>query len=89
MIRYAVLFIALLIFVSLAFALVLAALTMLAMACVVGIPLFLTTKRWMRRKGLAPSGLNPVDRLKTMYLDGKIDLFEFERRVAHLIATER
>ena len=83
MIRFVVLAVALLIFLTMAFFLLLGALILVAMACLVGIPLWLMSKRWMRRQGIAGPGQHPIDRLRNLYVEDKIDLFEFERRVAH------
>jgi len=32
---------------------------------------------------------SPLERLQNLYIEGKIDLFEFERRVEHLLALEK
>jgi hypothetical protein len=89
MIRYVVLFAAFVFLVSMAFALLVLTLVLLAMACVVGIPLYLMGRRFASRHGISTPSVNPMERLRTLYVDGKIDLMEFERRVARLIAVER
>jgi hypothetical protein len=89
MIRFVVLFVAFLLLVSMAFALLVSALVLLAMACVVGIPLYLMSKRLMHRHGISRPSISPMERLRNLYVEGKIDLMEFERRVAHLISVER
>ena len=89
MIRYAVLLIAFVMLVALAFFLLVFALMLLALACLVGIPLYLMSKRWMKRSGIGRPAQNPIDRLRNLYVEGKIDLFEFEQRVAHLISADR
>jgi hypothetical protein len=88
MVRYALLAIALLIFVMVAITLIVTALIFLTLACVVGVPLWLMSRTWLRRHGLMASAYHPMDRLKNLYVEGKIDLFEFERRVASLISVE-
>ncbi len=88
MIRFAVLFIAFVFLVSVAFALIISALVLLTLACAVGIPLYLMSRRWMKRQGLSRPAQHPIDRLRNLYVEGKIDLFEFEQRVAHLISAE-
>jgi hypothetical protein len=88
MMRYLVLSIALLMFLMVAVTLIVTALLMLALACIVGIPLWLMAKPRLQRMGIAAPRLNPMDRLRNLYVEGKIDLFEFERRVARLLALE-
>lgn len=72
-----------------ALALLAAAVVFLVMACIVGIPLWFAVRRWMSRGGIVAPVQNRVERLRNLYVDGKIDLFEFERRVAQLMAAER
>jgi hypothetical protein len=88
MLRFVVLSLALLMFVLVAVTLIVSALLMLALACIVGIPLWLMAKPRLKRMGVVAPRLNPMDRLKNLYVEGKIDLFEFERRVAKLLALE-
>jgi hypothetical protein len=88
MMRYVVLSIALLMFLMVAVTLIVTALLMLALACAVGIPLWLMAKPRLERMGIVAPRLNPMERLKSLYVEGKIDLFEFERRVARLLALE-
>jgi hypothetical protein len=89
MIRYVLMGVAFLICAMIALALLAAALVFLVMACLVGIPLWLSVKGWMKRRGIAAPVQSRIERLKNLYLDGKIDLFEFERRVEQLISIER
>lgn len=88
MVRFLLLAVALLMFAMVALTLIISALIFVALACAVGIPLYLLSRSWLAQRGVTP-GLHPMDRLKSLYVEGKIDLFEFERRVAHLIAVER
>jgi hypothetical protein len=88
MLRFALLAIALLIFISVAVALIVTAVICLVLACAVGIPLYLMSKPFLQRHGIAKAKMSPMDRLKTLYVEGKIDLFEFERRIARLISVE-
>jgi hypothetical protein len=92
MFQFALLVLAFLIVIGIAVAVValLAALLMLAaIAAAIGIPTFFLARHWSRQHRLRGAAVHPLDRLKTLYVEGKIDLFEFERRVAHLIAVER
>lgn len=88
MIRFILLSIAFLICVTLAVALIMTALVILTMACVVGVPLYILGRRHFSGMGLRGNTQRPIERLQQLYAEGKIDLFEFERRVAHLIALE-
>lgn len=73
-----------------------AVLTFLAFACAVGIPLYVLARlarpRLQRfgsfQSSVAGNSQAALERLKMLYVEGKIDLFEFERRAAHLISTE-
>jgi hypothetical protein len=89
MIRFVILAMALLMFVTVSVALLLAFLMVVGLAFAVGVPLWLMTTRWMRQRGMAGPIQNPIERLQNLYVEGKIDLFEFERRVAKYIAVER
>jgi hypothetical protein len=53
----------------------------------VGIPAYLVFQ-WWRRSHMPALTQKPLERLQNLYVEGKIDLFEFERRVATLIAVE-
>lgn len=88
MVRYFVLAFALVLFMMLAVTLIVTALICVALACAVGIPLYLMSKPWLERHGVQSKRLHPIDRLKNLYVEGKIDLFEFERRVARLISID-
>ena len=72
-------------------ALLISALVFAAIAFAVGYPLWhFLFKPWAQGQRVAVSRhLNPMERLQRLYIEGKIDLFEFERRVARLIAVER
>lgn len=61
---------------------------LLVLACAIGLPFYILAKRWMSRQGLLRPAQQPLDRLKTLYVEGKIDLFEFERRAAALLHVE-
>jgi purine-cytosine permease-like protein len=68
--------------------LILSLLFMLAMACAIGIPIYLIARHYMGGRNSVSSGPSPMERLKNLYIEGKIDLFEYEQRVAKLIAIE-
>jgi hypothetical protein len=87
--RYVAMAIGMMVFLFVAFTLIVSALIFLALACVVGVPLYLAGKRLMRRYGLSGPHSGPIDRLKNLYVEGKIDLFEFENRIGHLVSRER
>lgn len=53
----------------------------------VGIPAYLVFQ-WWRRSQMPALTQKPMERLQNLYVEGKIDLFEFERRVANLIAVD-
>ncbi|HEX6510297.1 MAG TPA: hypothetical protein VF221_21925 [Chloroflexota bacterium] len=88
MIRFILLSVAFLVFLAVAVTLIISALLILTMACVVGIPLYLMGRHHFRHMGFKQTTQRPIERLQQLYAEGKIDLFEFERRVAHLIALE-
>ncbi len=88
MLRFLILSILLVTFLSIAVTLVISAVAVLALACAVGIPLWLISRPHLQRYGLAGNPQTALERLKTLYVEGKIDLFEFERRAARLISTE-
>lgn len=88
MFQFLVMLIALSIFVVIVAALIFWAFVMLAMACAIGIPLWFLGRHLMRHQ-LAPRAQSPIERLQNLYVDGRIDLFEFERRVARLVAYDR
>jgi uncharacterized membrane protein len=87
MLRYALAAIALFMFVIMAITLILSVLVIAAMALAVGVPLYLILKYHNRHQ---PRRLrrSPIEALQEMYAEGKIDLIEFERRVARLVAIE-
>jgi hypothetical protein len=90
MLRIVFLVFAVLVLASVAFALIVSALAILAVMCLVGIPLWLLAKPRLQRAGIAVGTprLTPVERLQALYAEGKIDMFEFERRVSRLISIE-
>lgn len=88
MLKFFMLAIAVLAFLTVAVTLIITALICLAIACIVGVPLYLVSRKWLHRQGIIASASSPMDRAKALYVEGKIDLFEFERRVARLIAVE-
>lgn len=84
--------VAVMIVATLAFAAImflLAVVTLIALACLVGLPIYFVGKRWLKEQGFIHAAHDPLDRLKALYVEGKIDMFEFERRAAALIAIER
>jgi hypothetical protein len=85
MVRFVLLSFALLILVMVAVALLVSALLLLTMAAVVAVPLYFVAKPHFHKRRVA---VNPVERLQNLYVDGKIDLFEFERRVAQIVHVE-
>jgi uncharacterized membrane protein len=98
MLRYALLALALIVGVPLVIGLVLSLfavllgllitlLVVLALASAVGIPVWQMSHRHLKRRG-ARTRQHPIERLQSLYAEGKIDLFEFERRVSHLVSIE-
>jgi predicted ABC-type exoprotein transport system permease subunit len=78
----------LMLFVLLAAALIISALVIMLMACLIGLPLWFVGRRWLKAHNPAHTPQRAIDRLRTLYADGKIDLFEFEHRVAKLVSHE-
>jgi hypothetical protein len=86
----------LMVFAAAAVAAVFALFTFLAFACAVGIPLYILARLAKPRlqhfgslqSSVAGNSQAALERLKALYVEGKIDLFEFERRAAHLISAE-
>lgn len=68
-------------------ALIAAVMATVAVVLGVGIPIYLLYQ-WWRRSQMPSLTQKPLDRLQNLYVEGKIDIFEFERRVASLIAVE-
>lgn len=58
------------------------------LAAAVGVPLYLVGRQWIGHHGLT-AHVNPLEHLQHLYVEGKIDLFEYERRLATLLAVER
>jgi uncharacterized membrane protein len=86
MLRFVFLVLVTLIFLSVAVTLIVGALVCLVLACAVGLPLYLMARPHLERYGIAGKH-NPIERLQNMYVEGKIDILEFERRVARLISV--
>lgn len=67
-----------------------------AFACAVGLPIYFMARHARPRmqhfgsfqSSVAGNSQAALERLKMLYVEGKIDLFEFERRAAHLISIE-
>ena len=78
-----------LIVISMVVALIMALMFAVAVGLAIGLPAYLLLRH---RTGISQRfnrlTENPMERLQNLYVDGKIDLFEFERRVAQLIAIE-
>ena len=90
MLRYILFAIALLIFLSIVVALIISLLIFVAFACAIGIPLWLMGRSWLRHHGVvSQKQQSPVERLQTLFVEGKIDLFEFEQRVARLVRVDQ
>lgn len=76
--------------VSLLAALFIAVITITAMGLAIGIPTYVLYRYLNhRRPQLVRVAQSPLERLQQLYVEGKIDLFEFEQRAARLIAVER
>ena len=75
--------------VSTLIALIVSAVMTLATACAVAVPAWFAWKYWSHHHRSIPNRQSSLERLKTLYIEGKIDLFEFERRAETLIAVER
>jgi hypothetical protein len=89
MFQIALLIFAVLLVVGLGIMLLITVFVALLTACAVGIPLWFLARWWQRNRTISAPAQSPLDRLKTLYVEGKIDLFEFEQRLAHLIAVDR
>jgi hypothetical protein len=74
--------------VSFAVALFIAVVVFLALACAVAIPLYVLSRRWAHGHALAPQRVTPVERLQNLFAEGRIDMGEFERRVARILTHE-
>ena len=88
MLRLVLFVIGVLFLVSMAVVLFISAVAILAMMCVVGIPLWFLAKPHLQRHGMVGPKRHPIERLQALYAEGKIDMFEFERRMATLLAVE-
>lgn len=85
MVRFVLLSFAFLMVVMMAVAILVSALVLLTVAALVAVPLYLMARPHFQQRRVT---MNPVERLQNLYVDGKIDLFEFERRVAQLVHVE-
>ena len=89
MLRFAFMAIGFLICAAIMLALLVAAMVTLVLAAAVGMPLYLMARPYLKRHGITGKNRpSPVERLQTLFAEGKIDLFEFERRVAQLVRIE-
>jgi hypothetical protein len=68
--------------------LIVSALAIAGVAAVIGLPLWFMAKHWKSQRRVPVRTQSPIERLKNLYVEGKIDLFEFERAVAHLVHVE-
>lgn len=66
----------------------LAVIVVLAFIAALVVPMFVLGRRWAQPRA-QQLAVKPIERLQNLYAEGKIDLFEFETRIAHLIALER
>jgi biopolymer transport protein ExbB/TolQ len=74
---------------SLFVALVIAVVSLAAVGLAIGIPAYFLIRHFSRSQPrLRQFAQNPMERLQQLYVEGKIDLFEYERRVRRLIAIE-
>ena len=46
------------------------------------------SRHWLHVGKAKVAALSPIERLQNLYVEGTIDLTEFERRVARLVAVE-
>jgi hypothetical protein len=89
MLKLVFLIIALTTFAMVAVVLIFTVLALVATALAIGIPLYFLLKPHLSGRSLGRLSSNSIERLQRLYVEGKIDLFEFERRVAHLLAIEQ
>jgi hypothetical protein len=68
--------------------LIVSALALAAVGAMIGLPLWFLFKHQGSRRRVPVRTQSPIERLKALYVDGKIDLFEFERAVAHLVHVD-
>ncbi|MGH2448097.1 MAG: hypothetical protein ACRDFS_05775 [Chloroflexota bacterium] len=73
--------------VSAVIAFLVAVLVPLALMCAVAIPAYMLIRS--KRGRLKVPAQDPLERLQNQYLEGKIDLAEYEKRVGRLLALER
>jgi hypothetical protein len=86
MVRLAVLLFAVLMLAMIVVAIVVSVLILATVAALIALPMYVLARPHLQRRGVS---VNPIERLQNLYADGKIDLFEFERRVAALVRVER
>jgi threonine/homoserine/homoserine lactone efflux protein len=89
MVRYIVLAVLLLAAVCTIITLLFAAVMLVSFAALIGLPLWLMWRSWSHRQGIGTRARSSIERLQELYIEGKIDLFEYERRVARLVAIEQ
>jgi hypothetical protein len=68
--------------------LIVSALALACVAAMIGLPLWFMFRRPRSRRRVPVRTQSPIERLKNLYIEGKIDLFEFERAVAQLVHVE-
>ena len=77
------------ILVSLLLAVLVAVISLAAIGLAIGIPAYILVRHFSHKNPRIRQVVqNPMERLQQAYIEGKIDLFEYERRVARLIAIE-
>ncbi|HZS93772.1 MAG TPA: hypothetical protein VFA78_03175 [Chloroflexota bacterium] len=90
MLRYLILAIVLMMLIGTVLAAIVAfivsVLTIAAVVAVIALPIWYISRHHL---GARSSAQPPLERLKNLYVEGKIDLFEFERRVERLLAIEK
>ena len=90
MLRYLILGIVLMMLIGTVLAAIVAfivsVLTIAAIVAVIALPIWYVSRHHL---GTRSPGQPPLERLKNLYVEGKIDLFEFERRVERLLAIEK
>jgi hypothetical protein len=86
MVRFAVFSVAVLMLVMIAVAIIVSVLILATVVALIAIPLYVLARPHFQQRNVR---VNPIERLQNLYAEGKIDLFEFERRVAALVRVER
>ena len=88
MLRTAFFLLAFFVLAAVAVFLVISAIAVLAIMCLVAIPLWRLARPHLENADITGYGKQPVKRLQNLYAEGKIDMFEFERRVARVLSRE-